>query len=156
MRFPLIRGLALLLTLVPAGRAVAQSAPADTSGRGKVVTGYCAAWNESDATRREALLRDVWDTEGEYSDPTPVTLKGRAALSLHIAGFLKQFAGGSIRCSAPQVHYQSGRFTWQIFAANGSPVAGGMDYAEFAPDGRLRRIVGFFGALPVVDTTGRR
>ncbi|MBC7897647.1 MAG: nuclear transport factor 2 family protein [Cytophagaceae bacterium] len=146
-----IGGFMLVVMAFPVGRIEAQSAPADTSGRARVVAGYCAAWNEPDPTRRANLLRVVWDTEGEYSDPTPANLKGRDALSGHIDGFLKQFAGGSIRCSAPQFHHQSGRFTWEIFAANGSSVVAGMDYAEFAPDGRLRRIVGFFGPLPLVN-----
>lgn len=156
MRSLSIRVFTLAWMLLPVDRLEAQSAGPDTSGRARVVAGYCAAWNEPDATTRASLLREVWDAEGEYSDPTPVSVTGRDALGLHIAGFLKQVAGGSIRCSAPQVHHQSGRFTWQIFAANGAPVVGGMDYAEFTPAGRLRRIVGFFGALPVVDTTSRR
>jgi hypothetical protein len=33
---------------------------------------------------------------------------------------------------------------------NGMQLAQGMDFYELAPDGRIRRVVGFFGAPPMV------
>ena len=147
-----MKTLILLAILVPVGvsRAQAPTSPVDTA-RARVVAGYCASWNESDRAKRDARLQEVWDANGEYSDPTPVRVTGRSELSRHIEGFLRQVAGGQIRCSAPQVHHESARFTWEIFAANGSSVVAGMDYVDFAADGRIRRIVGFFGPLPSVS-----
>lgn len=142
----------LLAALAPLSRLGAQATPAPVdTARSRIVAGYCASWNEPDRSKRDALLQEVWDANGEYSDPSPVILTGREELSRHIEGFLRQFAGGQIRCSAPQVHHQSARFTWEIFAANGSAVVAGMDYVDFAADGRIRRIVGFFGPLPAIE-----
>jgi len=36
--------------------------------------------------------------------------------------------------------------------ADSKPLMRGVDFAEFASDGRLQRIVGFFGPLPAATT----
>ena len=45
-----------------------------------VVTQYMAAWNEPDATTRDALLEQCWSDSGVYLDPK-VSLAGREALA---------------------------------------------------------------------------
>ena len=39
------------------------------------------------------------------------------------------------------------RFGWRIVRDGGEQVSEGTDFGELDDDGRLRRIVGFFGAL---------
>jgi hypothetical protein len=40
------------------------------------------------------------------------------------------------------------RFTWAMVTADGKEQTRGMDFGELAPDGRIRRITGFFGPPP--------
>lgn len=42
------------------------------------------------------------------------------------------------------------RFSWALRRGD-QVVNEGMDFADVAPDGRLRRIAGFFGPLPPLD-----
>jgi hypothetical protein len=42
------------------------------------------------------------------------------------------------------------RFAWILFRGDGTQWTQGMDFGELAADGRIRRIVGFFGPLPTV------
>jgi hypothetical protein len=43
------------------------------------------------------------------------------------------------------------RFSWAMH--NGDEVElEGMDFVELAPDGRIQRIIGFFGPLPPLET----
>jgi hypothetical protein len=45
------------------------------------------------------------------------------------------------------LHHGRLRFAWKLTDASGRTVVEGIDFCELAPDGRLRRIVGFFGPL---------
>jgi hypothetical protein len=50
--------------------------------------------------------------------------------------------------SGVDTHHDQVRFGWELAAPNGSVVVSGIDVGGLAPDGRLRRITGFFGELP--------
>lgn len=142
--------LSLVGGLLLASRLEAQvpEKPGESAQRNVMISTYCAAWGEPESAKRDSLLREVWASDGRYSDPTPVSLKGRAALSTHIGSFLAQNAGVRFRCSAAQTHHQFMRFAWAIVAASGTTIMSGIDFAELASDGRLQRIVGFFGDPP--------
>lgn len=58
--------------------------------------------------------------------------------------------GAHFRCSSPQVHHGFMRITWILLRGDGAESWRGMDFGELAPDGRIRRITGFFGAPPSV------
>ena len=122
----------------------------ESARRNVTVSTYCSAWAEPERAKRDSLLREVWARDGRYSDPTPVSLRGRAALSTHIGSFLAQNAGVRFRCSAAQSHHYFMRFAWAIVAAGGTTIVSGTDFAELASDGRLQRIVGFFGDPPKI------
>ena len=122
----------------------------ESARRNVTVSAYCSAWAEPERAKRDSLLREVWARDGRYSDPTPVSLRGRAALSTHIGSFLAQNAGVRFRCSAAQSHHHFMRFAWAIVAAGGTTIVSGTDFAELASDGRLQRIVGFFGDPPKI------
>ena len=122
----------------------------ESARRNVTVSAYCSAWAEPERAKRNSLLREVWARDGRYSDPTPVSLRGRAALSTHIGSFLAQNAGVRFRCSAAQSHHHFMRFAWAIVAAGGTTIVSGTDFAELASDGRLQRIVGFFGDPPKI------
>ena len=112
-----------------------------------VIATYCAAWNETDPVKRDKILQEVWDDDATYTDPTVHTV-GRAALVAHISTVCARFPGSTIvMTSAIDVHHNVLRFTWKRVLADGSERPEGIDFGEIAGDGKIRRIVGFFGPL---------
>ncbi len=106
---------------------------------------YCGAWNEPDPARREELLAPVWAANATYTDPT-VHTTGLAALVAHI-GTVQAGRPGSrvVRTSAVDQHHGLVRFAWRRILADGTALPEGVDFGELGDDGKLRRIVGFFG-----------
>lgn len=57
--------------------------------------------------------------------------------------------------TAVDTHHGVARYGWQLVGPDGSIAVAGLDVAEFAADGRLTRVVGFFGPLTdLTDLTG--
>jgi hypothetical protein len=115
------------------------------------VSDYCAAWSTADRGARDRLLARVWAADGTYSDPTPTLAKGRVVLSDVIADFQRQNPGAHFACSAPQMHHRAMRTTWILLRPDGAQVTQGVDIFDMARDGRIQRVVGFFGAPPSVS-----
>ena len=136
----------LITALGPSCAAMA--APAEPLTPASAVADYCAAWSISDRGARDRLLARVWAPDGVYSDPEPTLAKGRAALSDVIATFQRQYPGTHFECSAPQTHHRAMRVTWILLKPDGSQVTHGVDIYDMARDGRIQRIVGFFGDPP--------
>ncbi len=115
----------------------------------QIVDSYGASWNETDDAKRRALLEQSFADEATYTDPQS-DVSGREALVAHIAGFHQTFAGAKIvATSAVDEHHERFRFTWIMQAADGSTMMEGIDFGELAPDGRIKKIVGFFGPPPL-------
>lgn len=130
-------------------RAEAQQATPLLSPDAAVAT-YCTAWNTTDSAERECLLARVWAPDGAYSDPDTTPTTGRAALSDAITTFQHGHPGVRFRCSVPQVHHGAMRTAWIAVGPDGKELWHGTDFGELAADGRIRRVVGFFGDAPVV------
>lgn len=114
----------------------------------ETVTAYGESWNEPDEAKRQQLLDAAWCDDGSYCDPT-ASVSGRDALLSHIAGFREMFPGARIEpTSGVEEHNGWLRFSWSMIDAAGATAMEGFDVGELAPDGRLRRIVGFFGPFP--------
>ena len=113
----------------------------------EIVEAYCEAWNVAGDAERRALLEKSWTDDGSYTDPR-TDLQGRDALAAHIARVQAGRPGSRIvMMSGVDLHHRSLRFAWRLVDAAGNTVVEGIDFGEFAADGRLRRIVGFFGPL---------
>ena len=52
--------------------------------------------------------------------------------------------------SGIDVHHNVVRFLWRLVRADGSCGDTSIDFGEVGPDGRLVKIVGFFGAPPAL------
>jgi hypothetical protein len=106
------------------------------------------AWNEPDEAKRRALLEACWADDGYYCDPV-AECRGRDELSAAIAGMFTQAPGsGIVLTSGVDQHHNQVRFAWAFKQADGSTAVEGIDAGELAPDGRLQRIIGFWGAPP--------
>jgi hypothetical protein len=113
-----------------------------------VTTQYFDAWNEADAAARQALLEQCWSDDAVYVDPT-VQLKGREALLAHIAKVRSARPGARLELmSAIDVHHNVLRFLWRLVRTDGTAGDISIDFGEIGPDGRLVKMIGFFGSAP--------
>ena len=108
------------------------------------VHNYIAVWNETVPEERRARIADTFADGATYLDPLQ-SGDGREGIDAMVAGAQKQFPGMRFELSAgPDAHHDVVRFAWRLVtAAEGTPVAAGVDFATVAGDGRLRDVVGF-------------
>jgi SnoaL-like domain len=106
-----------------------------------IVDGYIAAWNETDADRRRALVEDAFAADASYVDPL-MTGDGTDGIAAMIGAAQQQFPGHRFELSAgPDAHHDRVRFAWTL--VGDGTVAAGVDFATVADDGRLRAVTGF-------------
>lgn len=114
---------------------------------------YLDAYGESDATRRDELIRRVWATDAALVDP-PIDGTGHAGISEVAATVQSHYPGHTFRrSSGVDEHHGFARFEWDLVAPDGTVALSGLDIAEVGADGYLRRIVGFLGPIPAWDAT---
>lgn len=122
------------------------------SGSLQIVRDYLAAWNEADAGRRQVFLERCWAADADYVDPT-VKLSGRDALFRHISTVQEKRPGARLEfASGVDTHHNVVRFLWRLVRADGSRGDVSIDFGEIGEDGRLSKVVGFFGAAPDVQS----
>lgn len=134
----------ILATVHAAAEASAAQAPTPED----TIAAYAEAWRETDPIKRDALLALSWADDGIYQDEQS-RYEGRDALAAGITDFFAQNPGASIvLASGIHVHHNVFRFRWEMLDADGNVQMEGMDFGELAEDGRIRKIVGFFGPFP--------
>jgi hypothetical protein len=112
----------------------------------KLVSTYCEAWQELDAARRRELLKKVWAEDGIYTDPT-VETNGIEELVAHIGAVQRTYPGLRIeRTTFIDRHHHVLRFKWCMVLSDGRRLPEGLDVGQLSQDGKLQRIIGFFGA----------
>jgi SnoaL-like domain len=112
------------------------------------LTRYMAAWNEADAAIRQTLLEQCWADDGVYVDPN-VELAGREQLSQHIAKVQATRPGARVEfMSGIDIHHHVLRFLWRLVRPDGTVGVTSIDFGEIGSDGRLTKIIGFFGEAP--------
>lgn len=113
----------------------------------EIVATYAAAWDEPDRGRRTEMLEASVTADAVYVDPT-VETRGIAALVDHIDTVRQRFPGTHLELtSAVDAHHGLARFGWRRVMADGTARPDSIDIVEVAEDGRLSRIIGFFGPL---------
>jgi hypothetical protein len=121
---------------------------AQTASLNHLVDTHLAAYAEPDAARRLELLQGEWSREGRLVDP-PFESRGHQGISEQAAALLTQFPGHRFeRTTAVDAHHDMLRYGWRLLSPAGTPVVEGIDIADVDADGRLSRVVGFFGAQP--------
>jgi SnoaL-like domain len=106
---------------------------------------YHDAWNEHDDARRLATLREIWADDGFYVDPEiPEGVIGPEALSAFIARSVEDYPGLSVAATTtPAVQCDRGWYGWTATADDGQSFPG-IDFIEFATDGRIARLTNFY------------
>jgi hypothetical protein len=145
----LVRLLVIVVFAFLVGAARAQQAEQRPSQveLDEIVKIYCDAWSETGIDKRRQLLERVWVEEGTYTDPVS-HVEGRDALVNRITAHFQKFPGTQIVPSShADLHHGMIRFTWKFIDADGKVRNEGIDFGELTSDGRLRKIVGFFGPV---------
>lgn len=116
-----------------------------------VLVDYFAAWNEQDGAERAKLLQRSLSEQVELVDPSG-RWRGVEEVSDRISRYHATAPGAKVvPGSGVDAHNDVERYVWRILDPAGNQVMEGLDVAERAPDGRLRRIVMFHGFLPRLD-----
>jgi SnoaL-like domain len=115
-----------------------------TTSTAKVVDGYFAAWNQTDAGLRRELIASTWTDDACYVDPL-FEASGTAALDRMVATVHERYPDHRFRLTAPvEAHHDRARWGWEFGVPGEPPVAVGIDFAVLGEDGRLREVTGFF------------
>lgn len=125
---------------------LAQTGPRVQHDRGfeALVDDYLAAWGETDAARRGALLAGVFAEAGTFVDVHAATT-GRAALDAHIAACQRMFPGTRlVRDGAVMQTRGSLLARWTAQTAQGQTVASGVNVFRLAPGGAIEAVEGFW------------
>jgi hypothetical protein len=115
-----------------------------------VVRAYCGVWGPvNDALRRE-MLSKIWEPTGVYIDPS-IHLVGTEPLARHASALQSASPGSRIVLdSVVDQHHGMFRFAWRRLLLNGESRTG-VDFGELSLDGRIKKIVGFFGRLASIE-----
>ncbi|MEJ3744309.1 nuclear transport factor 2 family protein [Actinomycetes bacterium KLBMP 9797] len=118
------------------------------SDMNELVQRYLAAWNETDAAVRRAMLAEVFAEDAAYTDPL-VSVVGRDGLDATIAAVQGQFGGLVFSLAGPvDAHHDIARFTWHLGPEGAAPVAVGFDVAVVGDDGLISQVLGFLDKVP--------
>ena len=109
---------------------------------------YVATWNEPDMDKRHALIAAAWVEDGRYvAESSDVT--GHSAINDNVVRIQEKYPNRIFfRTSDIFAHKDRARFTWAMLDPAGSATIGGVDYALFAQDGRLRRVTCVYDRKP--------
>lgn len=106
---------------------------------------WLAAYCEPDAARRAELIAQVWDPDGELVDP-PLTGSGHETIAALGGAVVGLYPDHAFRRTTPiDAHHGHARYGWELVGPGGTRAVAGIDVVELAADGRLRKVVGFFG-----------
>lgn len=119
----------------------------DAAAIDATIDGYLACWNTSDPVERGELVARHWTIDARMSDPV-LDVTGHDELAAAFARFHETYPGCSFRrAGGHDGHHELVRWGWAMVDPDGNTVLDGIDVAVVAPDGRLQRVAGFFGAL---------
>src|SRR3954453_22699435 len=108
---------------------------------------HLAAYCEPDAERRAVLVGEVWSPQGQLVDP-PMEGEGLDAIVGLGDVVVTHYPGHTFtRTTSVDEHHGYARYGWALGAPDGSVALSGTDVATVDTDGRLVKVVGFFGDL---------
>ncbi len=119
----------------------------DTVSMTATIELHLEAYALADRARREALVAACWNIDGVLFDP-PLAGRGHVEINGLADVVLTHYAGHHFqRTTAVDAHHGFARYGWDLVGPDGTVAVSGTDFVEFDDDGKLLRVVGFFGAL---------
>lgn len=118
----------------------------DTTSTSTLVDTHLVAYAEPDRARRTELLGQVWADDGQLLDP-PLDGTGVAAIADLVDAVLAHYPEHRFRrTTVVDEHHGFARYGWELAGPDGTVAVTGTDVVEIV-DGRIARVVGFFGDL---------
>lgn len=112
-----------------------------------IARNYIAAWNETDATTRRALIARTFTEDAAYVDPM-MAGDGHDGIEAMIAGVQAKFPGFRFALDGDVDGYGDKiRFSWALGPDGAPDMVKGTDFGVVS-DGRLRRVTGFLDRVP--------
>lgn len=113
----------------------------------QLVDTHLEAYCEPNRARRGQLVASVWSVDGQLVDP-PFDGAGLEAISAMGEVVLEHYPDHRFeRTTDVDVHHTCARYGWSLISPDGVAAVTGTDVVDLDPDGRIQRIVGFFGEL---------
>jgi hypothetical protein len=109
------------------------------------VDAFLAAWSEKDEARRRAALAAVATEDVTFADAFSCTagiddlVAHLAAAQFHMPGVVLERTGDVRQCQGTAI------VEWTAKGPDGASRGRGTNVFDLAPDGRIRRVVGFWG-----------
>ena len=108
---------------------------------------YIAAWNETDAERRRALITETWSEDATYVDPL-MAGSGHAEVSALMAGVQQRFPDFRFALiGKPDGFGDRVRFSWGLGPDGADAPIKGTDFVQ-VEGGRLKSVTGFLDQVP--------
>lgn len=126
--------------------AMACAGPTDWIGVPNLVRRLADAWHERDAAARRGILDEVWGEDAVYHSSYGDRVIGRDAMS-DVMGF-GLGPGQYIELRGwddADLHHDTVRLAWRACCPSGLPLVEGTDFVAIGPDGRIARVVSFWG-----------
>lgn len=115
------------------------------AGLAQAVDAFFAAWSEKDEARRRAALATIATDDVAFADAFSCTA-GIEDLVAHLSAAQMHMPGVVLERSGDVRHCQGTALAdWVAKGPDGAPRGRGTNVFELAPDGRIRRVVGFWG-----------
>jgi len=112
-----------------------------------IAANYIAAWNETDAARRDALLAAGWLDNASYIDPLAQG-RGHAEIGALIGAVQARFPGFRFALDGkPDGYGEYLRFSWTLGPDGETDMIKGTDFAV-VENGRLKSVTGFLDKVP--------
>ncbi len=112
-----------------------------------IARNYITAWNESDATRRKALLEAAFTSDVSYRDPV-MQGDGHDGIAALIDGVQQRFAGFRFSLKGePDGFADRIRFSWNLGPEGTESVIEGTDIGVIE-NGRMKSVTGFLDKVP--------
>ncbi|MBA2694397.1 MAG: nuclear transport factor 2 family protein [Actinobacteria bacterium] len=104
---------------------------------------YINAWNETDATTREAAVGALFAHDARYVDPMTIA-EGHESIAATIDAVHNQFPGFIFRLAGPvDGHHEQLRFGWELGPVNEPATIIGFDVATLDTTGKVNAVYGF-------------
>ncbi len=104
---------------------------------------YSSSWKCTDAAERQAIFAQSLAPDCRYTDPLAQTT-GWDGLAGYMAAFHEQVPGGHFEITHFQAHNQRSIAKWNLVDGSGAVLSDGISYGEYAEDGKLVSMNGFF------------
>ena len=112
---------------------------------------HLRAYAEPDPTVRAELIAEIWTDDGQLFD-SPFDGTGRDAIAGLTDVVLEHYPAHTFqRTTAVDDHHGFARYGWALTGADGAVAVTGIDVAILDDQGRLTKVVGFFGDLGPVE-----